>query len=173
MERKLRETLVNGRFGAVKPGDVRRAKAVKSGGNKTTERRFRALLMAAGVRGWKVRPKGLPGSPDFYFPGAKLVVFLDGCYWHACPRCGHVPSVNRPFWTEKLRRNVERDREKERKLEESGYSFIRFWEHELSEGAAACVSRLKTALRERQPRTVAAQNVMRGRNNQRPGRTAN
>lgn len=146
MERKLRETLVNGVFGEVKPGDVRRAKAVKSGGNKTTERRFRALLIAAGIRGWKVRPKGLPGSPDFYFPEEKLVVFLDGCYWHACPRCGHVPSVNRPFWSEKLRRNVERDREKEQKLEAEGFGFIRFWEHELREKKAECLTRLRAKL---------------------------
>jgi DNA mismatch endonuclease, patch repair protein len=146
MERALKEKLEGGTFGDVAPGDVRRMKAVRGKNNKTTERRFRGLLVGAGIRGWKVRPKGLPGSPDFFFPEELLAVFLDGCYWHACPRCGHVPSVNRPFWSAKLQRNQERDREKERKLEESGYRFIRFWEHELQEAAGDCLDRLRAAL---------------------------
>ncbi len=116
MERALRDKLVGGTFGNVASGDMRRMKAVRGKNNKTTERRFRALLVGAGMRGWKLRPKGISGSPDFYFPEARLAVFLDGCYWHACPRCGHVPSVNRPFWSAKLQRNQERDREKERRL---------------------------------------------------------
>ena len=128
------------------PGDVRRMKAVRGKNNQTTERRFRGLLVGSGIRGWKVRPKGLPGSPDFFFPRELLAVFLDGCFWHACPRCGHVPSVNRPFWSAKLQRNQERDREKERKLEEAGYRFIRFSEHELRETAGDCLARLRNAL---------------------------
>jgi DNA mismatch endonuclease (patch repair protein) len=146
MERRLREHLPGGSFGKVAPGDVQRMKAVRGKNNKTTERRFRALLIGAGVRGWKVRPKGLPGSPDFLFPDAHLVVFLDGCYWHACPRCGHVPRVNQSFWATKLERNRERDREKERLLIEAGFRVIRFWEHELAEGAGECLRRLRIAL---------------------------
>ncbi len=146
MERALREKLDGGTFGEVAPGDVRRMKAVRGKNNKTTERRFRALLVGAGIRGWKVRPKGLPGCPDFFFPAARLAVFLDGCYWHACPRCGHVPTANRPFWSAKLQRNQERDREKERKLGDAGFRFLRFWEHELKEATRECLRRLRAAL---------------------------
>ena len=71
MEKKLREKLPGGKFGDVAAGDVRRMKAVRGTNNKTTERRFRAVLIAAGIRGWKVRPKGLPGSPDFFFPDVR------------------------------------------------------------------------------------------------------
>jgi DNA mismatch endonuclease (patch repair protein) len=148
MERALREKLEGDAFGNVAPGDARRMKSVRGKNNKTTERRFRGLLIGADVRGWKVRPKGLPGSPDIYFSEARLAVFLDGCYWHACPRCGHVASVNRPFWSAKLRRNQERDRQKERKLAEVGLRFIRFWEHELAGEASRCLERLRDALRE-------------------------
>src|SRR5262245_22730708 len=135
MERALREKLEGGTFGNVAPGDMRRMKAVRGKNNKTTEWRFRGLLVGAGVRGWKVRPKGIPGSPDFFFPEVRLAVFLDGCYWHACPRCGHVPRVNRPFWLAKLQRNRERDREKERRLAKEGIRVVRFWEHELKEAS--------------------------------------
>ena len=147
MEKALRKQLTNGSFGDVAPADRRRMTAVRGKNNRTTERRFRALLIGAGIRGWRVRPKGLPGGPDFFFPETRLVVFLDGCYWHACPRCGHVPTVNRRFWSAKLRRNQERDREKEQQLAEAGYKVVRFWEHELRESAVACLGRLRKALR--------------------------
>src|SRR5262245_12077251 len=142
MERELREKLEGGTFGNVAPGDARRMKAVRGKNNKTTERRFRALLIGAGVRGWKIRPKGIVGSPDFFFPERQLAVFLDGCYWHACPRCGHVPSINQRFWSAKLRRNQERDREKERQLGAEGIRVIRFWEHELKDSVSDCLRRL-------------------------------
>jgi DNA mismatch endonuclease (patch repair protein) len=149
MERALRDKLVGGTFGNVARGDMRRMKAVRGKNNRTTERRFRALLVGAGMRGWKVRPKGIPGSPDVYFPEARLAVFLDGCYWHACPRCGHVPRINRTFWSAKLQRNQERDREKERRLAEDGIRVVRFWEHELAEEGTACLRRLREAIQRR------------------------
>src|SRR5436853_5229051 len=51
----------------------------------------------------------LHGCPDFFFPGKRIAVFVDGCFWHGCPTCGHTPRSNRPYWNEKLDRNTSRD----------------------------------------------------------------
>lgn len=73
----------------------------------------------------------LPGKPDFFFPSEKLAVFVDGCFWHGCPTCGHVPKSNSAFWRAKIQRNRERDESATEKLEAIGIKVIRFWEHEL------------------------------------------
>src|SRR6185369_18063696 len=84
---------------------------IKSTGTKTTERRVRAALVAAGKRGWLVGNKmKLPGSPDFVFPKTKTALFVDGCFWHGCPRCYTSPKTRRVFWAKKVERNKRRDR---------------------------------------------------------------
>jgi DNA mismatch endonuclease (patch repair protein) len=149
MERRLLETLDGGKFRAGTPGNTRRMKAIRSTGNKSTERRFRGLLVRAGVKGWKVNPTGLPGKPDFLFPLSKVVVFLDGCYWHGCPRCGHVGEINKPYWSAKIQGNRDRDQRHTRQLEADGYRVLRFWEHELAESPGDCVQAVKTAVKEK------------------------
>src|SRR5262249_41513821 len=109
MERALREKLVGGNFGDVSAAHSGRMRAIKEKGNKSTEKRLRAILVRAGVRGWKMHPPGLPGKPDFLFPEARVVVFVDGCYWHGCAECGHIPNVNRPYWSAKIEGNQRRD----------------------------------------------------------------
>jgi DNA mismatch endonuclease (patch repair protein) len=149
MERVLREKLQDGQFQGGTAGNSRRMKAIRDRRNKSTEMRFRAMLVRAPIRGWQLRPSGLPGKPDFLFPEHRLVVFLDGCYWHGCPRCGHIPGVNRPYWSAKIERNRARDKRNTRLLKEAGYAILRLWEHELREEQARCLSRLR-ALLERQ-----------------------
>ena len=53
---------------------------------------------------------GTPGTPDFIFEERKVAVFVDGCFWHGCPRCGHVPHANAAYWTAKIEANRRRDR---------------------------------------------------------------
>jgi DNA mismatch endonuclease (patch repair protein) len=146
MERVLREKLVEGKFQGGTPGNTRRMRAIRDQGNKSTERRFRALLIRSGVRGWKVRPSGLAGKPDFHFPKHGLVIFLDGCYWHGCPRCGHVPNQNRPYWSAKIQGNQRRDTRNTEALVSAGFRVLRFWEHELREDPFCCIQRVKDAL---------------------------
>jgi DNA mismatch endonuclease (patch repair protein) len=146
MERVLRELLEDGRFKDVPEGNARRMKAIRATGNKSTELRLRALLVRAGVRGWKLRPEGLPGKPDFLFPEARVIVFVDGCFWHGCPRCGNVPSVNRPYWAAKISGNMARDKERTRALRRQGYRVLRLWEHELRERPERCVERIRVLL---------------------------
>src|SRR5689334_13112583 len=104
---------------------------VKSKGNRSTEIKVEALLRTAGIRGWKKHPARIDGSPDFYFPRAKLAVFVDGCFWHACPRCGRLPSNNAEYWTRKIDSNRRRDNRIRRRLRSHGVRVLRIWEHEL------------------------------------------
>lgn len=104
----------------------------KSRGTKTTEWKFRSLLMRSGIRGWKIgHDSGLPGKPDFVFHQAYLAIFLDGCFWHGCRRCRSIPVTNREFWIAKIQGNQRRDRSAVRTLREMGWKAVRIWEHEL------------------------------------------
>jgi DNA mismatch endonuclease (patch repair protein) len=104
--------------------------AIRSRGNRATELRLIAIFRAHRIAGWR-RGSALPGKPDFVFPSAKTAVFVDGCFWHGCPRHGTQPRQNAKFWRGKIARNRERDREVGRALRTRGWKVIRVWEHEL------------------------------------------
>jgi DNA mismatch endonuclease, patch repair protein len=148
MERALRAKLINGSFGKVSETHSRRMGAIRGKGNRTTEARFRAMLVRAGIRGWTMQTKSIKGKPDFYFPESKFAVFLDGCFWHGCPKCGHVPSVNRPYWKAKIKRNQRRDVETDGLLRAAGITPIRFWEHELRDRPKVCLEQLTELIRQ-------------------------
>lgn len=66
---------------------------------------------------------------DIVFTRQRVAVFVDGCFWHRCPRHGTDPGRNGDFWKEKLDRNVERDRVVDAALRSAGWTVLRFWEH--------------------------------------------
>src|SRR5262245_22186249 len=99
--------------------------SVRGKGNKTTERRLRSALVRAGVSGWTMHPSDVKGSPDFFFSASRLAVFVDGCFWHGCPECGHFPSVNASFWRAKIERNQQRDRNTTDLLGAAGITVLR------------------------------------------------
>jgi len=132
MDKKLRGKLKNGRFQNVPPIRSKAMSAVRSKGNRTTEVTFRMALMRAGLRGWKLHARHLPGNPDFYFPEYRLAVFIDGCFWHGCPKHGHIPATNPEYWKAKIRINRQRDRRKKDHLGRLGVHTLRMWEHALS-----------------------------------------
>lgn len=152
MERVLRQTLRHGKFQDVSPVNSRRMSAVKSRGNKTTERRLRAALVRSGIAGWNVNPPGLTGNPDFYFPRSKLALFVDGCFWHGCSKCGHVPTANNNYWSTKLRRNMERDALKTKLLTDEGIKVLRFWEHEIQANIDMCLSLIQKVVTKKRRR---------------------
>lgn len=121
-------------------------RSIRSRGNKTTELRLRALLVGSGIRGWKMHVSSLPGFPDFLFKVPRVSVFIDGCFWHACPRCGHIPKTNRSYWQAKIARNKRRDRSVSRTLRELGYQVIRIWECELRTKPEKCLQRIRRAI---------------------------
>jgi DNA mismatch endonuclease (patch repair protein) len=94
----------------------------------------------AGVSGWTGHPVEIYGKPDFYFRTARLAVFVDGCFWHGCKKCGHVPKTNQAFWAAKIERNQRRHRQVGKALAGQKIKVLRFWEHELEEDLQSCVS---------------------------------
>ena len=92
----------------------------------------RQRLREAGLTGYRLQWKKAPGRPDIAFPGRKIAIFVNGCFWHRCPHCNpSVPKRNTEFWEAKFRRNVERDRRAIAELEEMGWTTITIWECEL------------------------------------------
>ncbi|WP_315093604.1 very short patch repair endonuclease [uncultured Cellulomonas sp.] len=95
------------------------------------EMHLRQALHAAGLRFRVDHP--LPGMPrrraDVLLPKARIAVFVDGCFWHACPLHATSPTTNGDWWRAKLERNVERDRETDAYLVDSGWTVLRYWEH--------------------------------------------
>ena len=130
MEKLLRATLPEGRFSNVPKVRSLAMAAVKGKHNRTTEIQFRMALVRAGITGW-VTHSELPGKPDVYFSKARIAIFLDGCFWHGCGRCGHIPKTNNLFWATKIGRTQARDRKNSRLLRKEGVHVIRAWEHTL------------------------------------------
>jgi DNA mismatch endonuclease, patch repair protein len=85
--------------------------------------------------------EGTRVRPDIVFTARKVAVFVDGCFWHACPEHGREPTVNEWYWAPKLRRNVARDRAADTALAAAGWRVIRLWEHmPLAEATAAVIA---------------------------------
>lgn len=96
-------------------------------------RRFRKDLL--------IRAGGLRTHADIAFTRERLAVFVDGCFWHACPEHGSSPKSNTAYWGPKLRANVERDRRVDQELRSDGWVVLRIWEHVSSADAARSVER--------------------------------
>jgi len=148
VERYLKEKLPEGKFLNVSPTRSRTMASIKAKHTKSTELKLRMALIRAGIRGWKLHPPGLPGNPDVYFPSTGIVVFVDGCFWHGCPKCGHIPHTNSDFWDAKFSRNRARDLMNTRALKNLGMNVVRIWEHSLKNhlSTTAVVDGIKSAL---------------------------
>ena len=116
---------------------------IRSRDNASTEAALARVFRAAGLRGW--RP--FRARPDFVFRARRVAVFVDGCFWHGCPRHGGRPSGNRAFWLRKFAANRARDRRDTRNLRGAGWTVLRLWEHALRARArAALLRRLRRVL---------------------------
>ena len=109
---------------------------IRSRGNRATELRLIAVMREHGITGWR-RNAPVFGKPDFVFRRERVAVFVDGCFWHGCPRHATMPANNRAFWKAKLARNVERDREVTRTLRKAGWRVLRVWECALTRKRSA------------------------------------
>lgn len=146
MEKILRQKLPRGEFTDVPAVRSRAMSAIRGKDNVTTERRLRFALVQAGIAGWRLHPRDVPGRPDFYFPQDDLAIFTDGCFWHGCELCGHVPSRNGAFWRAKLERNRLRDAGVNARLEAENVRVLRFWEHDLKDDLSGCVDAVREKL---------------------------
>lgn len=106
-----------------------------------------ALRRALWSKGFRYRLHArLPGKPDLTFVGPRVVVFVDGCFWHGCPEHGVKPKSNKEFWKRKLLRNMQRDQEVGILLASSGWAVLRFWEHEVRDDLFGCVEQVAAAV---------------------------
>ena len=120
--------------------------AIRGRGNKDTELRMMALLRAHGITGWR-RNARVFGKPDFVFRRERVALFVDGCFWHGCPKHATKPRNNAPFWRRKLAANQARDRLVTRALQRGGWRVLRVWEHELArKNEATLLRRVRRAL---------------------------
>lgn len=103
---------------------------IRSRGNKATELRLIGIFRSIGISGWR-RHQPVFGKPDFVFHKLRLAVFVDGCFWHSCPKHSTKPMHNRVFWEKKLAANKARDCLVNRTLRRNGWKVVRIWEHEL------------------------------------------
>ncbi len=103
---------------------------------------LRRMLREAGYPGYRLQWK-VPGRPDICYPGRKLAIFVNGCFWHRCPVCDlPLPKNNREYWEEKFRRNAEKDARDIRMLEEGGWRVVTVWECELKNDPDAVMARI-------------------------------
>lgn len=131
----------------------------------SAELRLRSILHRAGLR-FRVdqRPEQtIRSRADILFRRAKVAVFVDGCFWHSCPQHGTSPKTNHAWWKEKLERNVARDSNTDRALDELGWVVLRFWEHDdPADAADAVLEVLRSETRARGPVQPAVARSARG-----------
>ena len=143
---------------------------IRSRGNRATELALVRVFRAEGITGWRrhhslvlkvqsskfkvqssaarrePRPTGRV-RPDFVFPQLRLAVFVDGCFWHGCPKHETKPKSNAAFWRKKFARNIARDRLVTRTLRREGWRVLRIWEHELArKNEVRLLRRIRNAL---------------------------
>lgn len=135
---------------------------IRGKGNASTEMRLVGHFREHGITGWRrhvaITFSDLSGlkisgrrrtrkvKPDFVFPKARLVVFVDGCFWHGCPRHATQPKNNAAFWRDKIAANQLRDRRVTRLLRSRGWSVCRIWECRLKKQPDVVVRRINRML---------------------------
>lgn len=128
---------------------------IRSRGNKNTELRLMEVFRAQWITGWRrhsslplnVRSSARRVRPDFVFRKLRAAVFVDGCFWHACPQHTTKPKGNAAYWRQKFAANKARDRLVTRALRRNGWRVLRIWEHELTrKNEARLVRRLRRFL---------------------------
>jgi DNA mismatch endonuclease (patch repair protein) len=112
--------------------------------NTAPEIALRKALWAAGVRGWRVHPKQIPGKPDLAWLGRRVAVFVDGAFWHGHP--DYYWGQSGPFWDAKIARNRERDARVSAELAAVGWTVVRIWDFEAEKQPGSCVDRVRKAL---------------------------
>jgi len=119
---------------------VSRVMSKNSARDTQPEIMLRKHLWKNGFRGYRLHWSKVPGKPDICFPGRKIAIFVNGCYWHRCPKCNlSLPKSNFDFWKSKFEKNIKRDRVIKEQLIELGWTHIVIWECEIKNNVNNCV----------------------------------
>ena len=125
------------------------SKSMRSNRGKGTKPELivRQMLRELGHPGYRLNWKKAPGHPDIAYPGRKVAIFVNGCFWHHCPVCDlPLPKSHADFWREKIERNVQRDERKNRELADAGWTVITIWECEIKKKRDEVRTRLSLVL---------------------------
>lgn len=139
-------------YKGLEPASERSSAAARGSSRKADTRceiKLRSVLWQAGAR-FRKNVKSLPGKPDIVFPGPGLAVFCDGDFWHGRNwedrRRKLSKGTNAGYWTAKIRRNRQRDRETTARLEADGWRVLRFWESEIDDDVEAVARKILATL---------------------------
>ncbi len=117
------------------------------GKNTKPELILRKGLWHDGVKGYRLHWKKIPGRPDVVFPGKKVAIFVNGCFWHRCPYCNPpMPKSHSDFWKEKFEKNIQRDKNKIELLTNLNWRTLIIWECEINNDLKKCVYKIKELL---------------------------
>lgn len=116
----------------------------------TIEIILRKELWHRGIR-YRKNPKDVFGKPDIVFKGKKIAVFADSEFWHGKQYLEgkYIPKTNTEFWVNKIQRNIERDKEVNKKLESEGWIVLRFWETDIRKDVSLCADIVEQTLEKR------------------------
>ena len=115
--------------------------------NTKPEITLRKALWSEGHKGYRLNWKKVPGRPDIAYPGKKIAIFVNGCYWHRCPKCNlSLPKTNTRFWKEKFDKNVKRDKKKNDELLSLDWIVLVFWECDIKSDISNSIQKVKKVL---------------------------
>ena len=133
------------------PLDEHTTRSMKSNKRKDTkpELVLRKALRDAGFPGYRLQWK-VPGRPDICYPGRKVAIFVNGCFWHRCPYCNlSIPKHNRDYWENKFSTNVARDERNLAELHDRGWTAIVVWECQLKKNLQYVVNNICEVLNDK------------------------
>ena len=104
---------------------------------------LRKALRRVGFKDYKLYLQSVPGRPDISYLKKKLAIFVNGCYWHRCPKCKpSFPKSHKKFWRSKFQKNIARDKKKTKALQKLGWDVITVWECEIKKRINSIVKRI-------------------------------
>ena len=111
--------------------------------NTSLEINFRKLLWKNGLNGSRIH-YNLPGKPDIVFVSKKIVIFLDGGFWHGYnwKKLGKIPP--KKYWQGKIQKNIDRAKKYNKQLKKDGWKVLRFWEHDIKKNPERCIKKVKS-----------------------------
>lgn len=115
-------------------------KAIKSKDTKM-EVAFRKAIWRKGFRYSKNSSKYF-GKPDIVLKKYKMAIFLDSCFWHGCEKHCRAPTARKKYWTEKIKKNKQRDKEVNHYYKKIGWEVMRVWEHEITKNSDKTINKI-------------------------------
>lgn len=144
---KVKEFIRDGRAPIPKTLQISKTMSSIKAKNTKPEIIIRKELVRSNLIGYRIHNKKIPGRPDISYSNKRLAIFINGCFWHRCPRCKPpFPKTHKFFWFKKFYKNIKRDKMKRKQLNNLGWSVITLWECEINENTKKCVEVIKTYL---------------------------